>query len=227
MSHPPCAVTLGVELGSTWGHASYGAGVDPRAGPPRAELLQGGPSREPWLARLTPSSRRRSVLVLVFLLGVLAGGGTAWWWRDPPPPERVRATPPAGDNGVRLVLSGPATSAGGGRSLLVEAVLLHTRGPGSATVTRIHRPGRALSIQVGELPLELSVNNSFERIRLEIHPRSCALATRWTPSAQPFAITWRDDEGDLHQQLGGDHDAATELALIRHMDAACEDRPTS
>ena len=105
--------------------------------------------------------------------------------------------------------------------LRIDAVLLHGRGSGSATVSRIHRPGNSLSIRAPALPVRLSVNHSFERIRLHISAQDCPMASQWTPSAQPFTLTWRDDHGDVHTGIGGDHDAAMELALIRYLDAVC------
>lgn len=93
------------------------------------------------------------------------------------------------------------------------------------TVTGIHRSGGSLAIRVSALPVRLSVNHSFERIRLRITARDCGLASEWTPSAQPFTLTWQDDRGDVHRDTGGDHDASTELALIRYFDVACTSEP--
>jgi hypothetical protein len=66
------------------------------------------------------------------------------------------------------------------------------------------------------------VNHSFERIRMKISARDCGLAAEWTPSAQPFILTWQDDHGAIHTDTGGDHDASMELALIRYFDAVCD-----
>ena len=113
------------------------------------------------------------------------------------------------------------TAPSGTAPLRIDGALLHGRGTGTATVTRIHRPGKSLAIRVPALPVRLSVNHSFERIRLQILPRDCGLATQWTPSAQPFTLTWKDDHGDVHVDIGGDHDASMELTLIRYLDAVC------
>lgn len=59
---------------------------------------------------------------------------------------------------------------------------------------------------------------------MQITPRDCELATQWTPSAQPLLLTWQDDHGDVHVDVGGDHDAAMEISLIRYLDEACDDR---
>jgi len=67
--------------------------------------------------------------------------------------------------------------------------------------------------------------HSFERIRLNITARDCGLAAEWTPSAQPFTLTWQDDHGDLHMDAGGDHDASMELELIRYFDVVCSNQP--
>lgn len=76
------------------------------------------------------------------------------------------------------------------------------------------------------LPVRLSANQSFERIRLQITARDCGLATAWTPSAQPFTLTWQDDHGDIHTETGGDHDASMELALIRYFNRVCGNQTT-
>ena len=52
------------------------------------------------------------------------------------------------------------------------------------------------------------------------------LATQWTPSSQPFSLTWFDDQGDVHEDLGGDHDSSMEISLIRHLAAVCDTRNT-
>jgi len=192
------------------------------------ETLQGGPARAPLLDRFTPAWRHRGITVLAFVFGVLTGGGAVWWWNDRLP-EELRSPPAGADTSVRLVLSGVAARTRpdgrnatiGAGPLWIDGALLHSRGTGTATVMRIHRPGRSLAIRVPALPIRLSANHSFERIRLQISPRNCALATQWTPSAQPFTLTWQDDHGDLQVDIGGDHDAAMELSLIRHMDAVC------
>jgi hypothetical protein len=57
---------------------------------------------------------------------------------------------------------------------------------------------------------------------MKISARDCGLAAEWTPSAQPFTLTWQDDHGAIHTDTGGDHDASMELALIRYLDAVCD-----
>jgi hypothetical protein len=69
------------------------------------------------------------------------------------------------------------------------------------------------------------VNHSFERVRLKITARDCGLAAEWTPSAQPFTLTWRDDHGGIHMDTGGDHDASMELELVRYFDVTCSNQP--
>jgi hypothetical protein len=202
---------------------------------PEREILRSGPIRAPLLDRLTPAWRRRGVVLIAFVLGVIGGGGAAWWWDDRSPTEARAPSPPAAaGTEVRLVLSGvvaptqPNDRNGtvGTGPLRIDGVLLHSRGPGIATVTRIHRAGGSLAIRVPALPVRLSVNQSFERIRLKITARDCGLATEWTPSAQPFTLTWQDDRGDVHMDTGGDHDASMELALIRYFDVVCGDQTT-
>ncbi len=130
---------------------------------------------------------------------------------------------------MRLVLSGVVAPTQpddrndtvGDDPLRIDGVLLHSRGRGTATVTGIHRAGESFAIRVPALPVRLSVNHSFERIRLVITPRDCELATEWTPSAQPFTLTWQDDHGDVHHDTGGDHDALLELTLLDYFDAVC------
>jgi len=196
------------------------------------ETLQGGTPRTPLFARLTLAWRYRYVIAMALVLGVVTGGGAVWWWKDRPS-DQPRSRPAVAENSVRLVLSGVAARTRsnaengtiGARPLSVDGVLLHSRGAGTATVTRIHRPGGGLVIRVRALPVALSVSHSFERVRLQITPGDCALATQWTPSAQPFLLTWQDDRGDVHVELAGDHDAPMELSLIRYMDAACGNPP--
>lgn len=197
--------------------------------PPQRETLQGGPPRTRLLDGLTPAWRHRGVILAAFAFGVISGGG-AVWWNDRPPKEVGAPSPPAATAGteVRLVLSGVVASRPSDRSgtvgaapLRVDGVLLHGSGSGSATVTRIHRPGNSLAIRVPALPVRLAVEHSSERIRLQILPRDCELATQWTPSAQPFTLTWKDDHGDVHVDVGGDYDPSMALALIRYRDAVC------
>ncbi|MGL5823839.1 MAG: hypothetical protein ACRCYU_03220, partial [Nocardioides sp.] len=146
---------------------------------PQRDVLQGGPTRASWLHRLTPASRQRGVILLAVAFGVVGGGGAVWWWNDRPQTEVRSSSPPTvGSTDVRLVLSevvGPAlpTDQKGAEAapLRIEGALLHDRVSGSATVTRIHRPGQALAIRVPALPVRLSVNHSFERIRLQVLPR--------------------------------------------------------
>jgi hypothetical protein len=197
---------------------------------PVRETLRGGPTRTPLLDRLTPAWRQRVVVLIAFVFGVIGGGGAAWWWNDRPP-EEVRAPSPSAAAGtdVRLVLGGvvaptrrsdPNGTVGDG-PLWIDGALLHGRGSGTATVTRIHRPGGGLAIRAPALPVTISVNQSFERILLKIAPRDCGLATQWTPSAQPFTLTWQDDQGNVHVDIGGDHDASMEVTLLRYLDAVC------
>lgn len=212
------------------------SGVDPsdQFPAPDREILLSGPRRAPLLGPLTPTWRRRGVVLIAFVWGVIAGGGAAWWLDAWSPQGATPPSPTAGAGGdVRLVLGGVVAATpqngrngtGGNGPLLVESVLLHGRSQGTATVTRIHRPGGSIAIRVRELPVELSVNHSFERIRLEVSARDCGLATEWTPSAQPFTLTWQDDEGDIHLDTGGDHDASMELELIRYFDLVCSHQP--
>ena len=69
------------------------------------------------------------------------------------------------------------------------------------------------------------MNHSFEPVRLKITAQDCGLAAEWTPSAQPFTLTWQDDHGDIHSDTGGDHDASMELELIRYFDVICGNQP--
>lgn len=127
---------------------------------------------------------------------------------------------------VRLILTDLVASTADGRgddSLRVDAVLLHSLGPGTATVTRIHRAGGSLVVRVAALPVALSGNHPIERVRLRITPLDCGLAAGWTPSAQPFTVTWRDEDGRVRTDPGGDHDASMSLALVRWVDRACGD----
>lgn len=198
------------------------------------EILLSGPTRAPLLDRLTPAWQRFGVVLMAFLVGAIGGGGAAWWLADHSPREATTPLPPAAGTEVRLVLNGvlaprqPIDRTGGigNDPLRIDGVLLHSRGPGIVTVTRIHRAGGSLAVRVPALPVRLSSNQSFERISLEITARDCGLASEWTPSAQPFTVTWQDDQGDTHTDTGGDHDASMELALIRYIDVVCEKRPT-
>lgn len=233
------------ELGSWWqtGHlhletrVAYLSRVDPveRLPAPEREILRSGPTRAPLLDRLTPAWRRRSVVLIAFMSGVVVGGGAAWWFADRSPIEVRAPSPPAAAGAdVRLVLSGVVSprqvkdphGTVGNDPLRIDAVLLHGRGPGNATVTRIHRVGGSIAIRAPALPVTLSVNHSTERIRLEITARDCGLAAEWTPSAQPFTITWQDDHGDIHTDTAGDHDVSMELALIRYFDVVCGHQAT-
>jgi hypothetical protein len=206
--------------------------VDPseRLPAPEQEILLSGPSRAPLLDRLEPAWRLRGIVLLAFVLGVIGSGGAAWWLDDRSPREAKTPSPPAtAGTEVRLVLSGVVAPTPrndrngtvGNDPLRIDGVLLHSRGPGIATVTRIHRASGSLAIRVPALPVRLSVNHSFERVRLKITPRDCGLAAEWTPSAQPFTLTWQDDHGNIHMGTGGDHDASMELTLIRYFNVAC------
>ena len=195
---------------------------------PRGELLEGGSARPPMLDRLSPRAIAIGVVVVALVSGVI-GGGAVWWSHRttgsfPPPPASDAAVGPE----LRLVLSGAAVRRSADRSgtattvpLRIDAVLLHGRGQGSATVTRIHRPGNSLSIRASVLPVTLSAHHSFQRVRLELSPQDCTLATEWTPSSLPFVLTWEDERGDRHTELGGEHDASMELTLNRYVDSVC------
>jgi hypothetical protein len=229
---------LDAPIGTCFGEraARIVARVDPsdQLPPPEREILRSGPTRAPLLDRLASTRRRRGVVLIAFVLGVVAGGGATWWWDGWPSRDARAPSPPtAAGAEVRLVLSGvvaPTPSngrngPGGNDPLLIDAVLLHGRGPGIATVVRIHRPGGSLAIRAAALPVRLSVNHSFERVRLKITARDCGLAAEWTPSAQPFTLTWQDDHGDIRTDTGGDHDTSMELELIRYFDAICGSQP--
>lgn len=210
-------------------------GVDPpgqvRLSPP--DTLQGGPARPPLLDGLLRSRRQGAVTAAWLLVGVLIGGGATWWWGERPP-EEPRSSSAAVGTSVGLVLSGVAprtrpngrVAPVGAGPLWIDGVLLRSPGSGAVTVTRIHRPGESITIRVPELPVTLSDGQTFEQVRLSITPRDCVLATQWTPSAQPFTLTWQDADGDVHEDLAGEHDGALQLSLIRHMNAACDDTPT-
>lgn len=201
--------------------------------PGEQETLQLGPRRPALVDRLPPAARRRAGLLVAGVVGAACGAAAMAWWGDPQRddpregPEAAGATPSISAAAeVRLVMTGVrlASPPPGPRDavLLIDAALLHDRGPGTATVTQIRRPGRAISIRARALPLTLSVNRSYVPIQLRITPRDCALATQWTPSSQPFTLTWDDEGGDTHAELGGDHDAAWEIAVTGLLDAACE-----
>ena len=104
--------------------------------------------------------------------GTECGSSSAGSWR---PHNRTIGMAPSGSDPLRI-----------------DGVLLHSRGPGHATVTRIHRAGGSLAIRVPALPVRLSVNHSFERIRMEITARDCGLASRM--DAERSAV---------HPHLGG------------------------
>jgi len=205
--------------------------MDPWGQAPQRETLQGGPTRTPLLSRFMPAWGRRGAALIAFVLGVIGGGGVVGSWSDRSPNEVLAPSPQAATSSdVRLVLSGvegpaqPSHGKGAGPApLRIDGALLHDRGTGSATVRRIHRPGESLSVRVPALPVKLSVNQSYQRVRLEILPRDCELATQWTPSAQPFTLTWEDGNRNIHVDVGGDHDASMELAMIRYLEAACGD----
>jgi hypothetical protein len=166
--------------------------------------------------------RGRSAVVLSVAVGVAAGAVAVLALDDHDhPPERERPAA-AARSPVRLVLSGVSSGARRGRYLAIDAVLLHDGGAGAATVRRIHRPGTSLSIRVPDLPVTLSANHPYERVRVHLAPRSCVLATEWTPSARPLTLSWEDEHGTRRSGLGGDHDSLIELSLIGHMSAVCD-----
>jgi hypothetical protein len=176
-------------------------------------------------SKLHRTWRRRGAVVLSVAVGVAAGALAALTWKDrydDRPSESQPSALAAGQPPVRLVLGG-VSGAPRDRYLSIEAVLLHDRGAGTATVRRIHRPGTSLSIRVPDLPVTLSANHPYERVHVRIAPRDCVLATQWTPSAQPLTLSWEDERGTLRSGIGGDHDASVELSLIRHMSAVCDD----
>ncbi len=194
----------------------------------KQETLELGSPRR-WSSKLHPTWRRRGAVILSAVVGVAGGALAVLTWEgqyDNQPPEIQRSTPTATRGPpLRLVLSGVPSGAPRGRYLSIEAVLLHDRGAGTATVRRVHRPGTSLSIRVPELPVTLSANHPYERVQVRIAPRDCVLATGWTPSAQPLTLSWEDEHGTLQSGIGGEHDAPIELSLIRHMSAVCDDPP--
>jgi len=192
----------------------------------RQETIElGSPRGLSW--KLHPTWRRRGAVILSVAVGVAAGAAAVLMWNDrydDRPSESQRSAPAPALARVRLVLDG-VSSGSRDRYLSIEAVLLHDRGSGTATVRRIHRPGTSLSIRVPDLPVTLSANHPYERVHVRIAPRDCVLATEWTPSAQPLTLSWEDEHGTLRSGIGGDHDAPIELSLIRHMSAVCDDPP--
>lgn len=167
----------------------------------------------------------------VFVAGCVAGGSAVGWWQgagqELPPPTA------AADTSVELVLTGVAahSRADGTQgvaadgALWLDGLLLHVGGRGTATMTRIHRPGRALRVGVPEIPVTLTPDEASQRIQIRVVPRDCALATIWTPSAQPFTVTWQGPDGTTSSEPGGAHNPSLELTLIQAMDAACDDPP--
>lgn len=178
-----------------------------------------GPMTGPETLDRDPPRRRGAGVVVAAAVGLVTGAAAMSWWDDRQAPERIAAVadePAASD--VRLVLTGVRPEAGG---LTIDAVLLHDRGDGSATVTGIGRPGGAIDVRSDDLPATLSVNRSFQRLGLRLEPKDCALATQWTPSSQPLVVTWQDDTGEVHEEVGGDHDADLEIAVIGYLDDVC------
>ncbi len=177
--------------------------------------------RETETLDLGSTRRRGAGVVAAAVIGLLTGASATAWWSDREPEQPgIPAASGSRDGDVRLVLTGVRPPAVGGR-ITIDGVLLHSRTSGTATVTSVGRPGGAIAVRTDGLPTTLSVNNSFERVRLRITPRDCELATQWTPSSQPLVIMWEDEGGEVHESVGGDHDADLEIALISHFEAAC------
>ena len=201
--------------------------MDPpeRFHPLQQETLEAGGSSRRLGERLHPASRCWGAVFLSVVVGVVVGAGAVLGWNDQPDdrPLEGRRSASAATTPVRLVLGGVSAGAPRGRYLSLDGVLLHDRGPGTATVRRIHRPGTSLSIRAPDLPVTLSVNHPYERVRLRVAPRDCVLATEWTPSARPLTLIWEDEHGQVRSGIGGEHDARIELSLIQHMGAACGD----
>ena len=188
------------------------------------ETLELGSPR--GLQQMHPAWRRRGAVLLLVAVGVVAGAGAVLGWNDQyddRPSETQRAASAAAQSSVRLVLGRVSSGAPRDRYVSIDAVLLHDRGPGTATVKRIHRPGTSLSIRVPDLPVTLSTNHPYERVQVRLAPRNCVLATEWTPSARPLTLSWEDQHGHSRSAISGDHDAPIELSLIRHMSAVCGD----
>jgi hypothetical protein len=205
---------------------AYRRWMDPRQRFHRVEqeTLDLGSAR--GLEKMHPAWRRRGAVLLSVAVGVVAGAGAVLRWNDQfddPPSETQPAASAPAQTPVRLVLGGASSGVPRERFVFIDAVLLHDRGPGTATVTRIHRPGTSLAIRVPDLPVTLSANHPYERVQVRLAPRNCVLATEWTPSAQPFTLSWEDEHGHSRSGIGGDHDAPIELSLIRHMSAVCGD----
>jgi hypothetical protein len=176
--------------------------------------------------KLHPALRRRGAVLVSVAVGVVVGAGAVLGWNDQygdRPSAEQRVASAAAKTQVSLVLGGVSPGTPRNRFLSIDAVLLHDRGPGSATVRRIHRPGTSLSIRVPDLPVTLTANHPYERVLVRLAPRDCALATEWTPSARPLTLTWEDEHGISRSGIGGDHDAPLELSLIQHMNAVCGD----
>ena len=167
-----------------------------------------------------------------FVCGVAAGIGTHAWWSSAP--AETPAPPVAVDPSVQLVFTGVAdrhrsggSRAGeGGRGLWLDAVLVHVAGRGTATVTRVHRPGAALDLHVPGLPARLAPGEARE-VLVRLSPRECRLAGVWTPSSRPFTVTWSDTDGRSYSTSAGDHNSSMEVSWLRHMDAACPRRSGS
>jgi hypothetical protein len=199
---------------------------------PHGETLQGGPAGPAFVDRVGPGTWRRVVLAVVFAFGAMAGAGALALFGDPRD-ERQEPSAPAPSSSVQLVITGVADHSraeevrGGAEdeALWLDGVLAYVQGRGAVTVTRVHRPGRGLIVLAPALPLRLTPGSTFERIQLSVSPRECRLASMWTPSARPFTLTWRADDGSWHSNPAGDHNASMELTWLAHMDSVCDERP--
>lgn len=187
--------------------------------PPGAETIDWGRSGAPRPPRDSP--RVALVAAVAFTVGAVLGALTLAWWgsRDDATPATPSAPSTVSDAVVRLVLSKAPAVEGGG--VLIEAALLHDRESGPITVTGIERTGASIVVDAPELPVDMSVNHSYERIDLRIRPQNCNLADEWTPSSQPFVVTWEDESGTEYEALGGDHDGDLEIAVIGFLSQVC------
>ena len=189
-----------------------------------AETLQAGPLRPPFFQKIPPRWRRHTVALFALVLGIAAGGGAALWWQTEPapaPPQQVD------EHAVELVLfeavppeTQPSGEASDVRVLRVDSAFLLS-GVVASTVLTIDGPDQSLDVRAPALPVTVSPDARYQAVSLAIIVRDCKVATRWTPYARPFTITWRDEYGKEHLDSAGDFDRSMTDSLTRHIDAAC------
>ena len=195
-----------------------GGGLEP------SETLEGGSGRPPAWERISPRWRLRVVSLLVFVLGVAAGVSAVVWRQTGPEPGPSRGD----EHAVELVLfqALPTGSSPSGREprvhpLYIDGAILLS-GLVTSTIVSITASGIGLNVRVPALPVTVSPTARLHELALRITVRECKAAARWTPRERPFAVSWRDEYGQVHLDRAGDFGPSVAESMSRYIHAVCD-----